>query len=121
MIALLAVLAFAQAAPAGPYPPDPDCQIYGDGSTIAMAECLSAQSDTWERRLDAAYAAALASGEVDRVKLRQAQRAWLRYRDANCEMYDAVSGSIHTILAGTCQRNMTRDRTLELTDMRWTG
>lgn len=121
MILLLAFLASTQTSTPAVYPSDSACEENGDGSTMAMAECFKAQSDAWTRRLTIEYAAALASGEVDAARLRQAQRAWLRYRDANCAMYYAVKGSIHTILAGRCVRDMTRDRTLELWEMRWTG
>lgn len=121
MILLLALFASIQSIASGEYPPDTDCQEYGDGSTMAMSECLTSQSDTWERRLQAEYRAAIARAEVDADKLKRAQTAWLRYRDANCETYDTVRGSIHTTLAGTCWRDMTRDRTLELKKMGWTG
>lgn len=88
---------------------------------MAMSECLKSQSDTWERRLQAEYRAAVGRAEVDVDKLKRAQQAWLRYRDTNCEAYNSVRGSIHTILTGTCWRDMTRDRTLELKEMGWTG
>ena len=121
MILLLALVASIQSITSGEYPPDPDCQGYRDGSTVAMSECLKSQSDIWARRLQVEYRAAHSRAEVEVSKLRRAQRDWLRYRDANCEAYDTVKGSIHTILAGTCWRNMTRDRTLELREMSWIG
>ena len=103
------------------YPPDTDCQEAGDGSTYAMAQCFTAPSNVWDTRLNAEYQAALKFAEVKRRSLVKAQRAWLLYRDANCEAYYTVNGSIRTILAGKCWRDMTRDRTLELQQMAWTG
>jgi len=121
MILLLAFLASVQIAGPNEYAPDADCQEYGDGSTMAISECLKAQSETWERRLNFEYRAAVARAEVDAAKLQRAQQAWLRYRNANCEAYNTVKGTIHTILAGRCWRDMTRDRTLELKELSWTN
>jgi uncharacterized protein YecT (DUF1311 family) len=117
---LLAAIAQTPSTPAM-YPADNDCQDYGDGGPMAMAECFKAQSDVWERRLDEDYRAVLARAEIEPDKLRAAQKAWLHYRDANCEAYYTVKGSIARILTGRCWRDMTRDRTLELHDMIWTG
>lgn len=121
MILLFALLASTQSIASGDYPPDAACQDHGDGSTMAMSECLMSQSDIWERRLQLEYRAAIARAEVDVDKLKRAQGAWLRYRDTNCEAYNSVKGSIRAILTGTCWRDMTRDRTLELKEMGWAG
>ncbi|MEJ2408912.1 MAG: lysozyme inhibitor LprI family protein [Novosphingobium sp.] len=121
MILSLVLLASVQAAVPDRYPPDADCQEYKDGSTIAISECLKAQAAKWEERLATEYSAAIERAEVNVETLETAQRAWLKYRDINCEAYDTVEGSIHTILAGRCWRDMTRDRTLELREMKWTG
>ncbi|MEO6359849.1 MAG: lysozyme inhibitor LprI family protein [Sphingomicrobium sp.] len=103
------------------YPADPDCADSGDGSTMAMQACLSEQSKIWEHRLNAEYQAALKRREIEASKLRSAQRAWLKYRNANFEAYGTVQGSIRGILAGTCWRDMTRARALELHEMSWIG
>ena len=50
-------------------------------------------------------------------RLREAQRLWIRYRDANCAYYGAGPGSIAAIEAAECLRSMTRSRTLELEEM----
>jgi uncharacterized protein YecT (DUF1311 family) len=116
-----AILAFAMLQAASPYPADADCENYGDGSTAAMSECLSAQSNTWNQRLNVEYREALKRGEIKASKLRSAQRAWLRYRDANCEAYYSVKGTISTTLTGHCYVDMTRARALELHEMSWLG
>ncbi|TPG20949.1 DUF1311 domain-containing protein [Sphingomonas koreensis] len=119
--AIVALLLQATAAPSGAYPPDADCQNYGNGGTIDVDTCLGRQSTAWQARLDQAYRAALDSGEVDRAALAKTQRSWRAYRDDNCAMYERVQGSIHAILVNKCWRDMTRDRTLELDAMRWNG
>lgn len=121
MILLLTLFASIQSIPPNGYPPDIDCQTYKDGSIMAMSECFTMQSDVWERRLHDEYSAVIKRGELDVDKLEQAQRAWVRYREANCESYSTVNGSISTVLTGRCWRDMTRDRALELHDMNWIG
>ena len=112
--------ALIQASVAG-YPADAPCDSFGDGSTVAMVACFASQSQIWDKRLNDEYRRALARGEVDRGKLRQAQRAWLRFRDQNCATYSTVNGSISRILSAKCWRDMTRDRTIELREMSWVG
>ncbi len=86
-----------------------------------MSECLSEQAASWEKRLNEEYRAALGRAEVKPQALRAAQRLWVRYREANCGTYSTISGSISRIAASLCFRDVTRARTLELHEMRWTG
>jgi uncharacterized protein YecT (DUF1311 family) len=48
--------------------------------------------------------------------LRDAQRAWLAFRDAQCtwEGYEARGGSMETMLYEMCRANLTRERTGQL-------
>jgi uncharacterized protein YecT (DUF1311 family) len=115
-------VAFALQVAAVPYPADPDCSTYGDGSTVAMVECYGQQSEIWDRRLDDEYRAALQRADRNQIgPLRTAQGLWLQYRAANCEMYASVAGSISRILSARCWRDMSRDRALELRGMSWSG
>lgn len=51
--------------------------------------------------------------------LREAQRAWLPYRDKTCRAYGfmARGGSMESMLVGRCLAELTRRRTQELKDM----
>ena len=51
--------------------------------------------------------------------LLEAQRAWLRYRDAHCrvEGYYARGGSLEPLLVSTCKARLTRKRTEELREL----
>ncbi|WP_336963401.1 lysozyme inhibitor LprI family protein [Sphingobium aquiterrae] len=120
LLLAMAVAAQAMVLPSD-FPPDIACENYQNGSTVAMSECLYGQSQIWDQWLNVEYRAALARAEVEPRKLREAQRAWLKYRDANCGVYRTVKGSIAIILADRCWRDMTRDRTLELREMDWSG
>jgi uncharacterized protein YecT (DUF1311 family) len=85
--------------------------------TVALSSCYSEHADAWERRLRAAYPAALrhATGP-QRGALKKAQAAWLKYRDATCNFYNLEPGSIHFIQSAYCVLDLNRNRTLELED-----
>jgi uncharacterized protein YecT (DUF1311 family) len=72
------------------------------------------------KRDDADFAAS-GSAEFDKRKghfasLLEAQRGWLRYRDAHCtlEGYSARGGSLEPLLSAFCKAKLTRQRTEEL-------
>ena len=95
-----------------PYPLDAVCAAE---DTVGMIECQKRDLSVWDARLNDEYQKALGRvGAVSREKLRQAQRAWLQYRAANCEVYESHGGTIHFLLGGGCMIRMTRERTLEL-------
>ncbi len=51
--------------------------------------------------------------------LLEAQRGWLRYRDAHCRLdgYTARGGSLEPLLFSTCKARLTRMRTEELKEL----
>lgn len=51
--------------------------------------------------------------------LLEAQRSWLRYRDAHCRTdgYTARMGSLEPFLVATCKTRLTRMRTAELKEL----
>ena len=108
--ALIGAAAFAYAGEQGE--PGKVC----DGSTPEMVDCLNAQRAHWDKQLTIAYQEALKNaGPQQRELLRQAERAWIKYRDANCDYYAAGEGSIARIEAAECLRAMTEVRARELT------
>jgi uncharacterized protein YecT (DUF1311 family) len=113
--ALLAALWFtpAQAETVAWY--DDAYRQCAESSTQGIVECIAAQTEDWDQRLNAAYGALMKqqSGER-RTALRDVQRVWIRYRDANCGFYAAAEGTISRIAAAECLRVMTAARALEL-------
>lgn len=89
------------------------------GNTYEMVECLKARTAQWDRRLNVAYQQALkdASSPKQRDQLRDAQRLWVQYRDANCLYYDLGEGTIARLDAGECMRRLTEARARELEDI----
>jgi len=116
---LLAAVAFAGAALAMPA----RAQMFGDeyrtcqelpGDPAVMA-CLEAKTKIWSQRL--ATALRDLTKRMDKgqhAPLAEAQRAWARYRDANCRFYEARDGSISKLHVLECRRAMTEARALEI-------
>jgi uncharacterized protein YecT (DUF1311 family) len=52
----------------------------------------------------------------EKVQLKEAQTAWLKYRDSNCEFVadQYKGGSIRPMIHGYCLANVTKKRTSEL-------
>ena len=103
-----------QAEPAAQTPaPQEDC---GDHkSTADIVQCLATQAAVWDRRLSAAYQKLLESLPVRRRdRLRNAQRLWIQFRDANCAYFASRSGTIARVEAGQCLLRLTTARAMEL-------
>jgi len=84
-------------------------------STLEIVECVIELYDEWDARLNSIYQVALDAQEGERrTALRDVQRAWLAYRDANCTFYRSGEGTIAAIEGNTCMFALTRDRALEL-------
>ena len=84
-------------------------------NTLAIVDCVSGHTQTWDRRLNAAYKTlGEASDPAQRDPLKATQRLWVQYRNANCAFYAAHEGTIRQVLAAECMRSMTQDRALEL-------
>ena len=92
---------------------------------IADAE-LNAQWAITRARMkqDDADFAASASAEFDKRegsfdRLLEAQRGWLRYRDAHCQVsgYGARGGSLEPLLVAMCKTQLTQERTQQLKDL----
>lgn len=85
------------------------------GSTPEMVDCLMAQHAHWDKQLTIAYQQAMKDANpTGKDKLREAERAWIKYRDANCAYYAAGEGSIARINEVACLRDMTKARAEEL-------
>jgi uncharacterized protein YecT (DUF1311 family) len=84
-------------------------------STTEIVQCLATQTAIWDRRLNTAYQKLLASlPPRQRERLRNAQRLWVQFRDANCAYFASGQGSITRIEAGQCMLRLTAARAQEL-------
>ncbi len=108
------------------------CQMQEGGSTtIGTADCLISENAAWDELLNTNYQALRdgfrgrvgggqdLSGEELNIRLRDAQRAWIAFRDAECGFrYDIYrGGTIRSIVGANCLMTMTAQRALELRDL----
>ena len=88
-------------------------------STLAMNNCNGAEIKRQDSRLNSAYKKAMAGLEgPQQTQLREAQRAWIKYRDTNCKLYYSLTGGTIDQLNGAgCVLDMTKARADELSSL----
>ena len=96
------------------------CLEKSGGVTVAMIECIGAENQRQDKRLNTAYKAVMAEQTPARKKeLQAAQRLWIQFRDANCGFYfDPDGGSMARVAANECVLTMTQQRAQELESLR---
>ncbi len=92
------------------------CMDASGGVTVAMLECIATETERQDSRLNRAYKDVMGQLSAERKQqLRQAQRLWIKYRDANCGFYaDPDGGILATVNASDCIRSETTARANEL-------
>lgn len=95
------------------------CMDKSGGVTQAMVECIAAETQWQDARLNKAYKTLMAHLTAERKKqLQAAQRAWLTFRDTNCGFYfDPDGGSLARVSANDCVMTMTANRASELENL----
>ena len=92
-----------------------------DVSQQAMNMCAGDAYQRADAALNATWKRVMAvhgDGESRKLLL-DGQRAWLKYRDAQCklESLDSVGGSIWLLINSGCLASLTRQRTKELSEL----
>lgn len=97
-----------------------NCMDRSGGVTVNMLDCIAAETDRQDTRLNNAYKQTMASLNANRKKqLQEVQRLWIRYRDANCDFYaDPNGGTIATVNSNSCYMEATAARATELENLR---
>ncbi|MCQ2444775.1 MAG: lysozyme inhibitor LprI family protein [Mailhella sp.] len=89
------------------------CMDRCDGSTFGILDCINKELEVQDRLLNKYYKAAMgALSEKGREKLREAQRSWIKMRDADsAAIYDRnEGGSIAHIISGGHILSLTAER-----------
>lgn len=92
------------------------CMEKTGGATFTMIDCINEEVAIQDARLNNAYDNLLTELTPERKKeLREVQRIWIRYRDANCNFHaDPEGGSIARISGNHCVLKETVLRAIEL-------
>jgi uncharacterized protein YecT (DUF1311 family) len=87
-----------------------------NGVTSAMIDCIVAETKMQDARMNKAYKALVAELTSSRKsQLLTAQRAWLKFRDANCDYYaDPDGGTMARVSSNDCVMSATASRAKEL-------
>ena len=96
-----------------------DCQ--NAVSTPEINECAAAEQKKIEEQLNKTYQDALkrlADDKATRTALVTAQRAWVKFREADCKaVYQrSIGGTIRTVMYLGCMQNRAETRIKELQD-----
>lgn len=92
------------------------CMDKSEGVTFAMVDCINEELTIQDARLNSAYKKLGAKLTPERkIQLRDVQRIWIRYRDANCAFHaDPEGGSLARIAGNHCFLQETTLRAQEL-------
>jgi uncharacterized protein YecT (DUF1311 family) len=85
--------------------------------TQGMAECHRRETNVWDARLNARYKKLMATLSPAAAKgLKEAQRAWMAYRDAFCKavMLTYEGGSMGMVSSAYCHMDLTAHQALRL-------
>src|SRR5215813_10598094 len=88
-------------------------------SQAEMNECAGKEFKTADLALNQVYRKLVAMLEdEEKAQLKEAQTAWLKYRDTNCDFVadQYKGGSMRPMILGYCLAQVTKNRTSELKD-----
>lgn len=110
----------ASASDAGQSRQHAACMDKSGNTTMGMIECITEETRRQDARLNKAYKALMADLPPARqAQLQQVQRAWIKYRDANCGFYDDPDGgTLARVSANDCMMSATTRRAQELESFR---
>jgi len=88
------------------------CMDESGGVTINMLDCMGSETEQQDARLNQNYKAAMqALTPSQQTQLRDAQRLWIKFRDADCALLGSLTGgSIDRINSASCFLDMTKQR-----------
>ena len=106
-----ATVAQSQDLPAGEQAP---CK--GAITQQDLNDCSEKDYRKWDGELNQVYDRIMASlEEKNQLKLKEAQKKWIKYRDANCQAErEYHGGSMAPMIQAYCLRDNTKDRIKEL-------
>jgi uncharacterized protein YecT (DUF1311 family) len=99
-------------------PVSPSCDCSKSKNEHRLSDCLGAKRDDTDKRLNDLYASLRQRlSPAGRTRLRDAQRTWLRFRDAECLFVVGPSPGLGSAWASSiaiCQKNVAERRIEDL-------
>lgn len=95
------------------------CMDKSEGVTVNMLDCIGDENKRQDDELNKAYKNVMKELTPIRQKeLKEAQRLWIKYRDANCNFYaDPDGGTLARVVSADCFMNATAQRARELKNL----
>jgi uncharacterized protein YecT (DUF1311 family) len=95
------------------------CVDQSGGVTSELLDCMSSEFARQDARLNANYKRLMSNlSQKRKQELLVTQRAWIKFRDANCGFYFDPNGGSAAHLAGSaCVLNATAERATELSNL----
>lgn len=92
------------------------CMDASGGVTMDMLNCMGSETEQHDARLNQNYKAAIqALDKGQQNQLRDAQRLWLKFRDADCALLGSLTGgTIDSVNRASCFLDMTKKRADDL-------
>jgi len=92
------------------------CMDESGGVTVNMLDCMGSETEQQDARLNQNYKAAMqALTPAQQTQLRDAQRLWIKFRDADCAILGSLTGgTIDSVNSASCFLDMTKKRADDL-------
>ncbi|MNF62985.1 hypothetical protein D3C85_1203410 [compost metagenome] len=92
------------------------CMDESGGVTVNMLDCTGHETEQQDARLNQNFKAAMqALAQAQQAQLRDAQRLWIKFRDADCTLLGSLTGgTIDSVNSASCFLDMTKKRADDL-------
>jgi uncharacterized protein YecT (DUF1311 family) len=99
------------------------CMDDSSGVTVNMLDCMASEIEQQDARLNQNYKAAMqVLTPAQQAQLRDAQRLWIKLRDADCGLLGSLTGGTMDSLNGnSCFLDMTKKRADDLAGLAQQG
>lgn len=119
LVLLLPLMTFAQNSQGAKHPIDIQFEACEAGNTVEMVECAAKKYEAWDNEMNKYYKLLIGIlGKEEKEKLKEAQRKWILYRDAEIEFAATLNrnkdGTLWRVLFAETRAGIVRTRAMEL-------
>jgi uncharacterized protein YecT (DUF1311 family) len=129
LVLLVPFIAFSQDIEKEKHPIDIQFADCKNGNTAEMLECTYNEYEAWDKEMNKYYKLLMGVlGEEEKARLKEAQRKWIAFRDAEIEFSATLNrnkqGTMWPVIHAANKIAIVRQRTIDLTgyyEMETTG